>query len=150
MLQRSSLKESLLLDLSRPDVELPEVARVLQPGDTLRVLERQVMLLGGVQKAGPVTLETGDNVLDVLMRGGINDPKKLREVTIIRAEDLKAGRQKTEKHDLRPYIEKGDTSVLVPVYDGDVVYVEVPGQPGENPFNLLNLLWIGRIFGLGI
>lgn len=150
VLQRASFKEPMLLDLSRPGVELPEVARVLQPGDTLRVLERQVMLLGGVQKAGPVTLQTGDNVLDVLMRGGINDPKKLHEVTIIRAEDLKAGRQKTEKHDLRPYIEKGDTSVLVPVYDGDVVYVEVPGQPGENPFNLLNLLWIGRIFGLGI
>lgn len=150
VLQRASLKEPLVLDLSSPDAQLPEAAKVLQPGDTLRVPERQVMLLGGVTKAGPVTLENGDNVLDVLMRGGINDPKKLEEVTIIRAEDLRAGRQKTEKHDLRPYIEKGDTSVLVPVFDGDVVYVQVPGQPGDNPFNLLNLLWIGRIFGLGI
>ncbi len=146
VLQRASLAGPVILDLSKPDQALPETARTLQQGDSLRIPERQVVLLGGVTKAGPLTLEAGDNVLDVIMRAGVNDPKRLNDVTIIRAEDVRAGRQKTEKHDLTPYIEDGDTSVLVPVFDGDVVYVPVPAQGGG--FNLLNLLFLGRsIFG---
>lgn len=148
VLQRATLTAPILVDLSTAGVELPEAARQLQPGDTLRVPERQVLLLGGVGKAGPITLEAGDTVLDVIMRAGLNDPKRLDDVTIIRAEDVRAGRQKTEKHDLTAYVEKGDTSVLVPVFDGDVVYVPAPPQSGQGPLNLLNLLMIGRtIFG---
>jgi protein involved in polysaccharide export with SLBB domain len=146
ILQRATLPAPVVLDLSRPDAPLPEEARILQQGDSLRIPERQVVLLGGVSQAGPLTLESGENVLDVIMRAGVSDPKKLNDVTIIRAEDVRAGRQKTEHHDLTPYIKKGDTSVLVPVHDGDVVYVPTPAQKG--PFNLLNLLFMGRaIFG---
>ncbi len=146
VLQRASLNTPLILDLSSTDQPLPEAARNLQQGDSLRVPERQVVLLGGVGKAGPLTLEAGDNLLDVIMRAGISDPKKLNDVTIIRSEDVRAGRQKTEKHDLTPYLKDGDTSVLVPVFDGDVVYVPVPTQRGN--FNLLNLLFLGRtLFG---
>jgi len=146
VLQRASLNAPVLLDLSRPDRALPEAARTLQQGDSLRVPERQVVLLGGVSKAGPMTLEAGDNVLDVIMRAGVSDPKRLNDVTLIRSEDVRAGRQKTEKHDLTPYLKNGDASVLVPVYDGDVVYVPVPSQ--RSGFNLFNLLFLGRtLFG---
>jgi len=146
VLQRASLPAPVVLDLSQPDAPMPEEAKVLQQGDSLRVPERQVVLLGGVSQAGPLTLETGETVLDVIMRAGVSDPKTLNDVTIIRAEDVRAGRQKTERHNLTPYIEKGDTSVLVPVYDGDVVYVPAPAQKGR--FNLLNLLFLGRaVFG---
>lgn len=147
VLQRASLRDPILLDLSNPEAPLPEAARELQSGDLLRIPERQVVLLGGVTNAGPLTLEAGDTVLSVIMRAGLTDPKKLDDVTIIRAEDVRAGRQKTEKHDLSPYIEKGDVSVLVPVFDGDVVYVPAPNQPGSG-FNLLNILFLGRaLFG---
>ncbi len=146
VLQRATLPAPVVLDLSRPDSPLPEEARVLMQGDSLRIPERQVVLLGGVSQAGPLTLQAGENVLDVIMRAGVTDPKTLDDVTIIRAEDVRAGRQKTERHDLTPYIKKGDTTVLVPVFDGDVVYVPAPAQRGR--FNLLNLLFLGRaVFG---
>ncbi len=139
---RSSREEAITIDLSPAHDALPEEARQLQEGDTLIVPQRQAIVLQKEPK--PIPLQGGETVLDVVIRAGVG--QNLDAVTLVRQQDtaslveatpdtLDVARLKPERIDLTRYFENHDTSVLLPVYDGDIVLV-----PDDEPFDLLRVL----------
>ena len=147
---RASEPEPIILDL-RADVEIPipEKARQMQEGDILVVPGRQAVILGAVNKPGPVPLRGGESLLDVLPEHVTKD-SDVNKIMVVRASDVAANRDKKEEYSLKNFFEKGDASAAVPIYDGDIVYV--PAKPnstgifGTGGFNILSILSLARLF----
>ena len=148
---RATAAEPIFLDL-RADAEapIPEEARQMQEGDILVVPGRQAVILGAVNKPGPVPLRGGETLIDVLPEHVTKD-SEVNKILVVRASDVAANRDKKEEYSLKDYFEKGDASAAVPVYDGDIIYV--PSKPekggifGGGAFgNILNLISIARLF----
>lgn len=136
LLVRSGLPRPLLLDLT-PGGILPPEGQVLQDGDSLVVPARQALVAGAITKVVP--LRGGENLLDVYAAAG-GSTGHIDDIKVIRAQDVAAGVQKAETVDLTRYFEEGDTRPLVPIHDGDVVYI--PPQSQGFPTSLFTVLSI--------
>lgn len=147
---RATEPAPIILDL-RADAEtpIPEIARQMQEGDILVVPGRQAVILGAVNKPGPVPLRGGENLLDVLPEHVTKD-SDVNKILVVRASDVAASRDKKEEYSLKNFFEKGDASAAVPIYDGDIVYV--PAKPnstgifGTGGFNILSIISLARLF----
>ena len=89
-----------------------------------------VMVLGEVEKAGPIMLKRGLNLVDAVMRaGGYTNDADLEKVFIVR----QAGEKGTIRQvDLKKMLEFGDFSQNYALMQGDIVYV---GPTGMRKFN---------------
>lgn len=125
---RATLPEPLILDL-RIDAEtpLPEEARQMREGDILVVPARQVVVLGAVTNPGPVPLRGDETLLDIVPSKLTNEAD-ISKVLIVRAENVRANRDTSESYNLKQYFEKGKADAVVPIRDGDLVYVPPKGQ----------------------
>lgn len=147
---RATSAEPIILDL-RADAEtpLPDEARQMQEGDILVVPGRQAVILGAVNKPGPVPLRGGESLLDVLPEHVTKD-SDVDKILVVRASDVAANRDKKEEYSLKSFFEKGDASVAVAIYDGDIVYVPAKasstGVFGPGGFNILSILSLARLF----
>jgi hypothetical protein len=79
-----------------------------------------------------VSLTGAETLLEVITAAGVAGNYK-DDIKIVRATDLKEGKHEPEKVNLTKYFEERDLSVLVPVYDGDIVILNTPPIPGQNP-----------------
>jgi len=89
-----------------------------------------IMVLGEVEKAGPIMLKRGLNLVDAVMRaGGYTNDADLEKVFIVR----QAGEEGTIRQvDLKKMLELGDFSQNYALMQGDIVYV---GPTGMRKFN---------------
>lgn len=122
----------------------------LKDGDAVFVPERQALVLGATNKPGPVALANDQApLLDVLAGGGVTPDSDLSRVVVVRAAELRAKEPKREEYNLQEFVEDGKGQPAVFIRDGDLVYVpSVSKNPGlfDNPFNLLNIIFLARSF----
>ncbi len=148
-LVRATFSEPLHLDL-RPNspTPIPEEAQQLQAGDILVIPPRQVVVLGAVRTPGPMPLRGHETLIDVLPEQIGND-SDIEKILVIRAEDVRHQRDVKEQYNLKDYLEKGTTDIVVPIQDGDLVYVPAKGKEGFNLFrgaNILSIIGLARWF----
>ncbi len=148
-LRRLSNSKPQLVDLmSAQDGELQQLA--LEDGDYLIVPARQAMLMGGVAGQGAIDLEGGETLVGLLSQAKLSEKAKLDEVVVIRADDVREGRDKKEIYNLEDFFRDSDSegeSVQVAINDGDLVYVPVRADRQGGLFggnNLFNLIWLAR------
>lgn len=147
---RATLPEPIIMDLSPTSNEpIPEEAEQLQAGDILVIPARQAVLLGAVTNPGPVPLRGTETLLDILP-SRVNDNSDIRKILVVRAGDVRKNRDEREEYNLEEYFKKGNADIVVPVGDGDLVYVP-PRKKGngflgggfQSIFNLFSLArWI--------
>ncbi len=144
-LHRPSLAEPLIISVL-PDSagNYSEGALSLQDGDAIVIPEKQAMVLGNITKQGPIPLQGGETLLDVLTSSGLNADAELSHVVVLRAEGIKSGQPKQEEYDVREAFspDKPGTGANVPIGDGDVVFVPQKGKGLLDNFGLLNLLFL--------
>ncbi|MCA9795792.1 MAG: SLBB domain-containing protein, partial [Candidatus Eremiobacteraeota bacterium] len=152
-LMRPTLPAPQVLDIVPKQAGQVVTLEPLEDGDTLVVPPRQAMLLGGVAEQGALALEGGESLIDVISASKLSPDAKLDEIIVVRAEDVKAGRDKKEIYNLQQFFESHEDgeAVKVPILDGDLVYVPVKvksegGILGNSGF--LNLLIMARSFFL--
>ena len=126
---RPSLAEPLVLDGAPPEGANVTVTALLD-GDTLVVPVRQAIVLGTVSKQGPIPLEGGEGLIDVVSQGGLSTDSDLGHVVVVRSMDVKTGAGKREIYDIKDYFhqKKGKdgkpvASPKIDIADGDVVFV---------------------------
>lgn len=125
---RATLPEPLILDLRvNSETPLPEAAQQMQEGDILVVPARQVVVLGAVSEPGPLALKGNETLLDVVP-SKLTAEADISKVLIVRAENVRANRDTSESYNLKEYFEKGKADAVVPIYDGDLVYVPPKGK----------------------
>ena len=142
---RASLPAPIVFDIT-PGTEkpIPLEAQQLEEGDILVVPARQAVILGSVGAPGPVPLRGGETLLDIIP-SRISGDSDITKIMVIRAENVKENRDKTEEYNLKEYFEEGKADALIPIYDGDIVYVPAKGKGGFLN-NILNVIGIGRSF----
>lgn len=120
----------------------------MMEGDILVVPARQAVVLGAVSAPGPVGLRGGETLLDVIP-AKITAESDVDKIIVVRADDVRNNREKTEEYNLKEYFEKGKADAVVPINDGDLVYIP-PKQKGgffNGGFSsILSLLGLARIF----
>lgn len=148
---RANLPAPLVLDL-RVDAQtsLPLEAQQMQEGDILVVPARQVVVLGAVNEPGPVGLRGEETLIDILP-AKLTGESNVEKILVVRAEDVRQNREKTEEYNLKEYFEEGKADVVVPIRDGDLVYIPAKGRDEGGflggPFgNILNLIGLARFF----
>jgi polysaccharide export outer membrane protein len=153
---RPTLSEPIILD-GAPEVAANTTApdQVLLDGDTLVVPVRQAILLGTVAKQGPVPLEGGEGLIDVVSQGGLSTDSDLAHVMVVRSRDVKSGDGKREVYNIRDYFKqkldkngKPVPSPKIDIQDGDVVYVGSSKKDNitSNIMNFSTLLLMVREF----
>jgi protein involved in polysaccharide export with SLBB domain len=142
---RGSLPAPIVFDITPGSGEpIPLEAQQLEEGDILVVPARQAVVLGAVGSAGPVPLRGGETLLDILP-AKISGESDITKIMVIRAENVKDNRDKTEEYNLKEYFEEGKADAVIPIYDGDIVYVPAKGKGGFFT-NILNVIGLGRSF----
>lgn len=148
-LVRATKAEPIIMDLSPDSKEpLPEEAQQLQEGDILVIPARQVILLGAVSSPGPVPLRGGETLLDIIP-SRISEGSDIKNIMVVRAEDVRKNREEKEEYNLEEYFKEGKADIVVPVYDGDLVYVPAKGKGGGlfgRGFNFFSILGLARWF----
>jgi len=148
-LVRATRSEPIIMDLSPESTEpIPEEAQQLQEGDILVVPARQAVLLGAVAQPGPVPLRGDETLLDILP-ARVNEGSDIRKIMVVRADDVMENREEKEEYNLEEYFKEGKADIVVPIHDGDLVYVPPRKRGGGifgNGFNLLNLIGWARLF----
>lgn len=143
---RPSEPSPLVVDLNNAQ------ATPLKDGDTVFVPERQALVLGATSKPGPVPLANEQApLLDVLAAGGVGQDSDLSQVVVVRAEQLRSKDPKREQYNIQDFVMDGQAQPAVFIGDGDLVYVpSVSKSAGlfDNPFNLLNIIFLARQFFL--
>lgn len=139
---RASLPAPLSIDL-RPDAEagLPLEARQLQAGDIISIPPRQAIVLGTVGEPGPVSLEGGETLIDVLAKR-VTSGSDIEKIYVVRAKNVKENRDEKEIYSIKEYFEKGKADSAVPIYDGDLVYVPEKKEKGKGIFGDFNIFTI--------
>lgn len=145
---RATLPQPVVLDLS-PGAELPLEARQLLDGDILVVPARQVVVLGAVSEPGPVALKGNETLLDIIPKK-IVEGSDMEKILVIRAENVRLNRDEKEEYNLKEYFEQGKADVVVPIRDGDLVYVPAKGRSGggfmDSMSSIFSILGIARLF----
>jgi polysaccharide export outer membrane protein len=144
---RATLPKPVIIDLT-PDSEdpLPEEAARLQEGDILVVPARQAVILGAVSAPGPVPLRGDETLLDILP-ARVNEGSDIRKIMVVRAADVKHNRETKEEYDLEKYFKEGDAEIVVPIRDGDLVYVPPKSRKKGlfgTGFNFFSILGMAR------
>jgi protein involved in polysaccharide export with SLBB domain len=143
---RATLPQPVVMDLS-PGAELPLEARQLQAGDIIVVPARQVVVLGAVKEPGPVSLKGSETLMDVLPKQVIAE-SDIQNILVIRAENVRLNRDEKEEYNLKEYFEEGKADIVVPIRDGDLVYVPAKGKEGgllQNMSNIFSILGLARL-----
>ena len=147
---RATLPEPIVMDLTPESEEpLPEEAAQLQEGDILVIPARQAVILGAVAAPGPVPLRGDETLLDILP-SRVNEGSDIRKIMVVRAADVKENRDEKEEYNLEKYFKDGDAEIVVPIRDGDLVYVP-PKQKGGGifggrGFSIFTVLGLARWF----
>ena len=148
-LVRATLSEPILMDLSPDSTEpIPKEAQQLQEGDILVVPARQVILLGAVSPAGPLPLRGGETLFDIIY-ARVNEGSNIKKIMIVRADDVRKNRDEKEEYNLEEYFKEGKADIVVPIYDGDLVYVPPKGKGGGifgNGFSIFSIIGLARWF----
>jgi len=127
---RATQPEPIILDLTPGSKEtLPEAAQQLEEGDILVVPARQAVILGAVASPGPVPLRGDETLMDILP-ARVGEGSDVRHILVVRAENVKKDRDEREEYDLEEYFKKGKADIVVPIYDGDLVYVPAKDRSG--------------------
>ncbi len=146
---RATLPEPLILDLTPAnETPLPEAARQLEEGDILVVPARQAVILGAVSDPGPVPLRGDETLLDILP-AKVGEGSDIRSILVVRAENVRENRDEKEEYNLEEYFKEGKADIVVPIRDGDLVYVPARNRNGGvfGKFtNLLNVIGLARLF----
>ncbi len=145
---RASLPAPVVFDMTPgSETPLPLEAQQLQEGDILVIPARQAVVLGAVNTPGPVLLRGGETLLDIIPNK-IGAESDITRIMVIRADNVMKNRDEKEEYDLKEYFEKGKADAVVPIYDGDLVYVPVKGKGFLNSGigSLLNVLGLARLF----
>ena len=138
VLQRPSIPGGKLMDLTPNLKDATNDTTEMVEGDTLSIPPRQCVVFAGAPKVIP--LNGGENILQVITATGVDS--NLSHIQVIRAADIKEGKNVSEKIDLQKFIKHQDRSVLVPINDGDVVMLDVPKQGQQNFLqNAMQLLY---------
>ena len=102
------------------------------------------MVLGSVTKPGPVPLTKEMNLIEVLSER-LSRESNVKQVYVVRAEDVFKNRDKKEVYDLESFFKEGEAgSGAVPIHDGDLVFV--PGKNDRRGF--VGSGGLNRIFGI--
>lgn len=148
---RANLPAPLVLDL-RVDAQtpLPLEAQQMHEGDILVVPARQAVVLGAVTEPGPVSLRGEETLLDILP-AKLTGESDVEKILVVRAEDVRNNRDKKEEYSLKEYFEEGKADVVVPIGDGDLVYIPPKGKNEGGLFgggfgSILNVLSLARLF----
>ena len=147
---RPSLPGPLTIDL-RPNAEnpLPIEAQQLQAGDIISIPPRQAVVLGAVGEAGPVPLEGGETLIDVLAKR-VQAGSDIEKIYVVRAANVMKQRDEKEVYSIKDYFENGKAETAVPIYDGDLVYVPEKGKKDGGVLgslgNIFSILNIARLF----
>ena len=149
---RATLPEPIILDLSPDSTEpLPEEAQQLQAGDILTIPARQAILLGAVATPGPIPLRGDETLIDILP-ANVNSDSNIKHILVVRAEDVRKNRDKREEYNLEEYFKEGKADIVVPIGDGDLVFVPPKKSKGSifGPFfqDIFSVFSIARIFTL--
>ena len=142
---RPTVADPIIVNL-RPDSPepIPDEAKVLQQGDVIVVPARQAVVLGSVTKPGPVPLTKSMNLIEVLSEK-LGRDSNVKQVYVVRSEDVFKNRDKKEVYDLESFFKEGEArSAAVPIHDGDLVFVPAKGQKN----GLLTGGGLTRIFGI--
>lgn len=147
---RATEPKAIILDL-RPDSEtpIPEKARQMQEGDILIVPARQAVVLGAVSAPGPVPLRGDETLLDILPKM-VSETSDIDHILVVRAENVMANRDTKEEYNLREYFQDGKADVVVPIRDGDLIYVPArdtsPGLFDLQNMGIWGILSMARLF----
>lgn len=142
---RSTLPAPIIFDITPGTEEpLPLEAQQLEEGDILVVPARQCVVLGAVGAAGPVALRGGETLLDIIP-SKISGDSDITKILVIRAQNVAKSRDEKEEYNLKEYFEEGKADAVIPIYDGDIVYVPAKGKGGFLN-SVLNVIGIGRSF----
>lgn len=145
LLVRATLKKPIPIDLNQRDA----AGRLLQPveledGDILDVQSQRAVVLGAVDRQGPVVLTGDETLFDIVSSVGASKGK-LNEVVVIRAADVQSGSEKRETYNLDDAFKEAKSIPKVPILDGDVVFVPPQDQPGMfSGGGWLNMLFMAR------
>ena len=149
---RATLPEPIVLDLTPDSTEpIPEEAQQLQAGDILTVPARQAVLLGAVTDPGPIPLRGNETLIDILP-AKVSADSDIRKILVVRAADVKKNRDNREEYNLEEYFKEGKADIVVPISDGDLVFVPPKNKKGSlfGPFfqDILGVFSIARLFTL--
>lgn len=108
--------------LSQGYIVYPQVTTIVQ-----EFRSQRVTIMGAVHKPGLYELKGYTTFLEVLLKAGDLTSDAGDKAIIKRRPDSPGGKQKVITLDLNRLIEKGETSLDVPVVDGDSIYIPKAG-----------------------
>jgi polysaccharide export outer membrane protein len=88
---------------------------------------RKVIIMGQVKNPGLYELRGPSTLLELISKAGGLSPNAGESVSITRKGNTKAGEEQLITLNLRDLAEKGDSSLDIPVLDGDSVFVATAG-----------------------
>lgn len=134
----------------------------VQDGDELNVPEEQrnrILILGAVQRSGPIAYRETLTVVDALTSAGGDVPNrtKLSETMVLREKPGSPGEYMRIKVDLVRFIKGGDASQNIRLQPGDIVYFNQTKTPDidrianiANTFFVLDRFFSEGFFGLRV
>ena len=148
-LVRATLPKPITFDLTPgSETPIPLEAQQLEEGDILVIPPRQAVILGAVTEPGAVPLRGGETLLDILP-SKISGDSDIDSIMVVRAANIRDSREEKEEYDLKAYFEDGKSDIVVPINDGDLVYVPAKSQGGgfmNTANSFLSILGIARLF----
>ena len=163
---RATEPKPLIVNLLAKSGQDPDA---LMDGDTVVVPARRAVVMGAVDKPGPVNLTGTEKLTDVISTVGVSKGR-LDRVIVIRDADVQKVEidpnalaskgltpvakvdgepkvePKKEEYDLEKFFSEGQGGPSVPLYDGDVVFV--PEKGAQENFltsnGLMNLIFTAR------
>lgn len=150
LINRPSLAKPLEVNLLSKDGTDPNI---LKDGDTVVVPARRAVVVGAVDKAGPVNLTGKENLCDIISAVGTSRGR-LDQVVVIRAADMAKVEPngeitgKKEEYNLEKFFSEGTGAPEVILNDGDVVFVPTKDQGQDLLGNagFLNMVLMARSF----
>jgi polysaccharide export outer membrane protein len=151
LINRPSLAKPLEVNLLVKASIDPEL---LKDGDTVVVPARRAVVLGAVDKAGPVNLTGQENLCDVISAVGTSRGR-LDQIVVIRADQVtrsdpngENAAPNKEEYNLEKFFAEGTGKPEVALNDGDVVFVPSKDQPNDllSTNGLMNIMFMARSF----
>ena len=148
VLSRPSERKPFIIDINQRDekghIKLPTDIR---DGDIITVQPNRCVVVGAVDKQGPVVLSGNETLFDIVSASGTSRGR-LDEVCVIRAADVEAGSDKRETYNLEEAFNDHKAIPKVSIYDGDVVFVPAADPNTGGIWNaagpLMNMVWMAR------
>jgi len=118
---------------------------VLEDGDTVLLPPRRAVVLGAVNKPGPVPLTGKETLVDVVSQAGLAKGK-IDSLVVVRSQDVISGNNRKEVYNLEAFFSEGNPTAPVMIHDGDLVFVPTQEEAGmfSSPTGLMSLLIMAR------